>query len=242
MERTTNSDGDRVAPGGPVASTIGRKAGVPSSGGIRVAVVEDDRFLRERLAEDVASEPGFLLVGKFGSAEESVALLPGLLPEVVLMDIGLPGMNGIDGVRQLKRELPGVQFLMLTVYEDGQQIFDALLAGASGYLLKRTSRAELFDAIRQIHLGGSPMSGHIARKVVQYFNRRGEQTQELERLSPREREVLDLLAQGAAYKEIAESLHLSIETIRMNVKGIYTKLHVHSRGEAVAKYLRRCLP
>jgi DNA-binding NarL/FixJ family response regulator len=234
-----NTDGERMGPDAGTGAKAHVAAEVPTSAAVRVVLVEDDAFIRDRLAEDLTSEPGFTLVGAFGSAEECLGLVMAACPDVVLMDIGLPGMSGIECVRRLKAGSPAVQFLMLTVYEDGQQIFDALLAGASGYLLKRTGRAELFDAIRQIHLGGSPMSGHIARKVVQYFNRRGQQTQELERLSPREREVLDLLAQGAAYKEIAEALHLSLETIRMNVKGIYTKLHVHSRGEAVAKYLRR---
>ncbi len=234
-----NTDGERIGPDDGTAARARPAGEVSSSTVVRVVLVEDDAFIRDRLAEDLTTEPGFVLVGAFGSAEECLESATAAAPDVVLMDIGLPGMSGIDCVRRLKAGSPAVQFLMLTVYEDGQQIFDALLAGASGYLLKRTSRMDLFDAIRQIHLGGSPMSGHIARKVVQYFNRRGQQSQELERLSPREREVLDLLAQGAAYKEIAEALHLSLETIRMNVKGIYAKLHVHSRGEAVAKYLVR---
>lgn len=234
-----NTDGETIGPDDGTGARACPAGEAPSSTVVRVVLVEDDAFIRDRLAEDLTTEPGFVLVGAFGSAEECMKSATAAAPDVVLMDIGLPGMSGIDCVRRLKAGSPTVQFLMLTVYEDGQQIFDALLAGASGYLLKRTSRMELFDAIRQIHLGGSPMSGHIARKVVQYFNRRGQQTQELERLSPREREVLDLLAQGAAYKEIAEALHLSLETIRMNVKGIYAKLHVHSRGEAVAKYLVR---
>ncbi len=206
---------------------------------IRVAVVEDDAFIRQRVSEDIVSTPDFSLVCSCRSAEEALEKLPAAQPDVVLMDIGLPGMKGTECVRQLKALLPGVQVLMVTVYEDSQQIFDALLAGASGYLLKRTPRAELFEAIRQVHQGGSPMSGHIARKVVQHFNRLGVQEKEVDRLSKREREVLDCLAQGLAYKEIADQLSLSIETIRMNVKHIYAKLHVHSRGEAVAKYSRR---
>jgi DNA-binding NarL/FixJ family response regulator len=206
---------------------------------IRVAVVEDDTFIRQRVSADIASTLDFSFVCSCRSAEEALEKLPAAQPDVVLMDIGLPGMKGTECVRQLKALLPGVQVLMVTVYEDSQQIFDALLAGASGYLLKRTPRAELFEAIRQVHQGGSPMSGHIARKVVQHFNRLGVQEKEVDRLSKREREVLDCLAQGLAYKEIADQLSLSIETIRMNVKHIYAKLHVHSRGEAVAKYSRR---
>jgi DNA-binding NarL/FixJ family response regulator len=206
---------------------------------IRVALVEDDDFIRQKVSEDIASTSGFHIVCSCRSAEEALRNLPAARPEVVLMDIGLPGMKGTECVRQLKTLLPGVQVLMLTVYEDSQQIFDALLSGASGYLLKRTPRSELFEAIRQVHEGGSPMSGHIARKVVQHFNRVGEQAREVDRLSKREKEVLEHLAQGAAYKEIADVLQLSIETIRMNVKGIYAKLHVHSRGEAVAKFMRK---
>lgn len=206
---------------------------------IRVAVVEDDAFIRQRVSADIASTPDFAFVCSCRSAEEALEKLPAAQPEVVLMDIGLPGMKGTECVRQLKALLPGVQVLMVTVYEDSQQIFDALLAGASGYLLKRTPRAELFEAIRQVHQGGSPMSGHIARKVVQHFNRLGVQEKEVDRLSKREREVLDCLAQGLAYKEIADQLGLSLETIRMNVKHIYAKLHVHSRGEAVAKFIRK---
>ena len=206
---------------------------------IRVALVEDDRFVRERLSEDIASATGLQVVKTCSSVAEALIVLPESRPHVVLMDIGLPEITGIEGVRRLKVIAPSVQILMVTVYEDSQRIFDALLAGAGGYLLKRTPRDELIEAIRQIYAGGAPMSGHIARKVVQHFNRIGEHSREVDRLSRREREVLERLAQGAAYKEIAEMLQLSIETIRMNVKSIYTKLHVHSRGEAVAKYFRR---
>ena len=202
-------------------------------------MVEDDDFIRSRIAEEISGTTGFRLVACCQNAEEALATLPAKAPDVVVMDIGLPGMKGTECVRNLKVLLPSVQVLMLTVYEDSRQIFEALLAGASGYLLKRTAPGELMEAIRQVRRGGSPMSGHIARKVVQYFNQIGEQTREVEKLSRREKEVLDLLAQGFAYKEIADALSLSIETIRMNVKGIYSKLHVHSRGEAVAKYTRK---
>ena len=213
-------------------------AGGAAPGSIRVALVEDDEFIRQRLGEELGRTPGFTVVGAFASAEDALAGLPALAPQVVLMDIGLPGMPGTECVRKLKLLRPDIQVLMLTVYEDSHRIFEALLAGASGYLLKRTGRDELLEAIRQVQHGGSPMTGHIARKVVQHFNRLGEHAREVERLSKREKEVLDQLARGAAYKEIADTLGLSIETIRMNVKSIYAKLHVHSRGEAVAKYVR----
>jgi DNA-binding NarL/FixJ family response regulator len=153
------------------------------------------------------------------------------------MDINLPKMNGIECVRQLKALIPSAQILMLTVYEDSDKIFSSLLAGASGYLLKRTPQAEILEAIADVHRGNSPMTGHIARKVVQYFNQRGSTDTEMEKLSNREREVLEYLARGSSYKEIAGALTVSIDTVRAHIKGIYGKLHVHSRGEAVARFL-----
>jgi len=206
---------------------------------IKVSIVEDDDWIRENLAAQIGHTNGFLCVGTYPSGEEALNQIPRALPDVVLMDINLPKMSGIDCVRKLKALVPSAHIMMLTVYEDSEKIFDSLLAGASGYLLKRTPQAEILDAICQVHQGNSPMSGHIARKVVQYFNQRGSTEQEVEKLSKREREVLDHLAQGIAYKEIADVLSLSIDTVRMHIKGIYGKLHVHSRGEAVAKYLRK---
>lgn len=206
---------------------------------IRVAIVEDDDWIRENLASQVRRTNGFVCTGCYRSAEEAIEQVPGGLPDVVLMDIKLPKQSGIECVRRLKALMPATQFLMLTVYEDSDKIFDSLLAGASGYLLKRTPQAEILEAIAAVHRGNSPMSGHIARKVVQYFNQRGSAEKDIEKLSIREREVLERLAQGAAYKEIADVLSVSINTIQMHVKGIYGKLHVHSRGEAVAKYLHK---
>ena len=204
---------------------------------IKVSIVEDDEWIRENLATQIKLADGFLCVGSYRSGEEALSQLPMALPEVVLMDIKLPKMSGIECVRKLKALVPSAQILMLTVYEDSDKIFASLLAGASGYLLKRTPQSEILEAIVQVHRGQSPMSGHIARKVVQYFNQRGAAEKELEKLSNREREVLERLAQGVAYKEIADALSVSINTIQMHIKSIYTKLHVHSRGEAVAKYL-----
>jgi DNA-binding NarL/FixJ family response regulator len=206
---------------------------------IKVSIVEDDDWIRQNLARQIDHAGEFKCVGCYRSAEEALNDIPAQNPDVVLMDINLPRMNGIECVRKLKTLSSSIQIVMLTVYEDSDQIFNSLLAGASGYLLKRTPQAEILEAIEQVHRGGSPMSGHIARKVVQYWNNLGGATQELERLSKREKEILDHLAQGAAYKEIADMLSISIDTVRMHIKGIYSKLHVHSRGEAVAKYLRK---
>jgi len=206
---------------------------------IRVSIIEDDEWIRENLAEAISRTNGFACIGCYPDGEEAVAQIPGNVPDVVLMDINLPKMNGIECVRKLKALVPGIQIMMLTVYEDSDKIFNSLVAGASGYLLKRTPQAEIIEAIAEVHRGQSPMSGHIARKVVQYFNQRGYDDHELGKLSKREREVLEHLARGIAYKEIADVLSLSIDTVRMHVKGIYGKLHVHSRGEAVAKYLHK---
>ena len=203
----------------------------------RVAIVEDDAWIRNNLARELAKAPGFSCLGAFGTAEAAVEAIPALSPDVVLMDINLPGMDGVQCVRRLKELCPEVQFLMLTVYEESENIFNSLLAGARGYLLKRTPMDKLLEAIRQVQEGGAPMSDHIARKVVQYFNQKGTRVSALEALSPREAQVLEKLAGGASYKEVADQLSLSIDTVRMNVRHIYNKLHVHSRGEAVAKYL-----
>ena len=204
---------------------------------LRVAVVEDDEWVRENLARELNHSAGFSCLGAFRSAEAAIEGVPALKPDVVLMDINLPGMDGVQCVRRLKELCPEVQFLMLTVYEESDKIFNSLLAGARGYLLKRTTTPELLEAIRQVREGGAPLTDHIARKVVHYFNQLGAKSSSLEALSARERQVLEKLAQGASYKEVADQLALSVDTVRMNVRHIYGKLHVHSRGEAVAKYL-----
>jgi len=206
---------------------------------IKVSIIEDDDWIRENLAARIRQTAGFQCVGSCRSAEQALSEVPRNAPDVILMDINLPKMNGIECVRQLKALIPTAQILMLTVYEDSDKIFNSLLAGASGYLLKRTPQAEILEAIAEVHRGNSPMTGHIARKVVQYFNQRGTAGSDVEKLSKREREVLDHLARGVPYKEIAGELSVSIDTIRVHIKGIYGKLHVHSRGEAVAKYFRQ---
>ena len=206
---------------------------------IRVAIVEDDEWLRSSLITQISGAAGFQCLGSFRSAELALKHIPTLKPDVVLMDINLPGMDGVQCVRQLKEACPKIQFLMLTVYEESERIFNSLQAGARGYLLKRTAMEELLEAIQQVMDGGTPLTDHIARKIVHYFNQLGTRASTLESLSPRETKVLEMLAQGLSYKEAADSLTLSIHTIRMNVRHVYHKLHVHSRAEAVAKYLSR---
>jgi DNA-binding NarL/FixJ family response regulator len=205
---------------------------------IAVAIVEDDVPAREILAGWIRNADGFRLAGEYDDAETAIAKLPLEKPSVVLFDINLPGMNGIECVRRLKPRLPDTQFLMVTVYEDANHIFNALSAGASGYLLKQMRRSELLDALKDVHAGGSPMSSQIARKVVQNFYRSETQdaSGETIELSGREREVLELLARGYLYKEIAEMLKISVQTVNTYIRRIYEKLHVRSRAQAVAKY------
>lgn len=180
---------------------------------------------------------GFRFVSQHSNVESALAKLSQEHPDVVVVDINLSGQSGITCVRQLKGQMPDTQFMMLTVFEDGDHIFDALTAGASGYLLKRTPRDELLAAIRQVHAGGSPMTSYIARKVVQWFQKnQPEPRQEPEALSAREGEILRLLARGFAYKEMADNLGISIGTINTHVRRIYQKLHVSSRSEAVALF------
>ena len=202
---------------------------------ITVSIVEDDAQAREILADWLHAD-GFKCVGQHGSVEHALEKLPTEKPSVVLMDINLPGASGIEGVRQLKPQLPGTQFLMLTVYEDVDHVFDALAAGATGYLLKQTPRDELLASIRDVHAGGSPMTGNIARRVVQAFHREDPVAPESANLSQREREVLELLARGYLYKEIMETLQVSRGTVNTYIRRIYEKLHVRSRSQAVAKF------
>ncbi|MBK9140096.1 MAG: response regulator transcription factor [Verrucomicrobia bacterium] len=206
---------------------------------IQVALVEDDRRLRESLAILLGGAPGLRLVGAFADAEQALATLPGLRPNVVLLDINLPGLSGVEAVDRLRILLPDTAVLMLTVYEDADQIFRALRNGARGYLLKRTAPARLLEAITEAHEGGAPMSPQIARKVVQHFHQLGPVVAEVDRLTPREREVLDELAKGSLYKEIASRLGIGVETVRTYLASIYRKLHVQNRTEAVVKYLGR---
>jgi DNA-binding NarL/FixJ family response regulator len=203
---------------------------------IAVSIVEDDESARHILAGWINRAKGFHCVGEHGSAESAMELLCQEKPEVVLMDINLPGMSGIECVRQLKLRLPDTQFVMLTVYEDADHIFNALSAGASGYLLKRSSRQSLISALLDVHAGGSPMTSSIARKIVQSFRQTPSSSAEMPALSQREQEVLGLLARGYAGKEIASALDISVTTVSTYVRRIYEKLHVHSRAQAVATY------
>jgi DNA-binding NarL/FixJ family response regulator len=200
-----------------------------------VAIVEDDASIRQILTEWINRAEGFRCHTVHDSAESALAKLPEAQPRIVLVDINLPGQSGIECVRRLKPTMPDTQFVMLTVYEDTGHIFDALKAGASGYLLKRTPREELITALQQVQEGGSPMTSYIARKVVQSFYQTPAERLQTEGLSPREREVLELLARGYFYKEITEALHISMSTVNTHVRRIYEKLHVHSRAQAVAK-------
>ena len=212
---------------------------------ITVSIVEDSEQLRTTLARMIGRAEGFQHLGDYGTAEEALDAIPKNPPNVVLMDINLPGMNGVECVRKLKQLTPGTQVVMLTAYEDTENIFNSLAAGASGYLLKRSKSTEILEAIRDVQNGGSPMTTHIARKVVQSFQASAAATapavaaEPAEELSPREREVLDLLSQGFMYKEISDKLGISFETVRTYIRRIYEKLHVRTRTEAVAKALRR---
>ncbi len=205
---------------------------------IRVSIIEDDSVLRSAIEERVAGDKQLCVVSTHPSAEDAIAHLPAAQPDVVLADINLPGLSGIECVRRLKQSMPSTQFVMLTVYDDAERIFEALAAGATGYLVKRASRTELLSAIIDVHRGESPMSSGIARKVVRSFRRTEAAAEPDYKLAPREKQVLDLLAQGFLYKEIADQLGLGIPTVNSYVRSIYEKLQVHSRSQAVAKFLR----
>jgi DNA-binding NarL/FixJ family response regulator len=206
---------------------------------ISVAIIEDDQRVRESLAVLINGTENVCCAAAYATGEAAVEDLIYKKPDVVLMDINLPGMSGIDCVRQLKAQMPKLQVLMLTMYEDDEKVFQSLVAGANGYLVKRTSPADLLKAIEEVHSGASPMSGKIARTVVEYFQKLQTVAPQQEYLSKREEEILALLVKGYRYKEIADALSIGFETVRSHLKNIYDKLHVHSRTEAVVKYLRK---
>lgn len=203
---------------------------------IDVSIVEDDRHTRKILAGWVSGASGFHLVGEWSNAESALAPLAERKPHVALMDINLPGISGVEAVKRLKPKLPNTQFLMLTVYEDTDHIYDALAAGATGYLLKQTPRDEPLATLQDAHRGGSPMTSNIARRVVQSFRQTPAPAAAGETLSTREQEVLDMLVRGYLFKEVADRLNISVHTVNTYVRRIYEKLHVRSRAQAVAKY------
>lgn len=206
---------------------------------IEIAIIEDDRGLRESLAALINSAPRLRCVAEYGTAEAALTGIPKVQPQAALVDINLPAMSGIELVRQLKVKLPGLQLMMITMYEDCDQIFASLQAGATGYLLKRSQPAEIIQAVEQLTTGGSPMSPEIARKVVSFFHKAPAPKSEVDQLTRRETEILAQLAKGYMYKEIAENMGIGMETVRTHLQHIYGKLQVHSRTEAVVKFLNK---
>lgn len=206
---------------------------------IQVAIVEDDDEIRANLSHRITHSASFRLLRSYPDAESALADLPKHKPDVVLMDINLPGMDGVECVRRLKAAMPEVHVIMLTVYEDGNRLFKSLIAGASGYLLKRSPPEKLLASIQEVYEGGAPMTPEIARRLVQHFRQISEPQLDLPKLTPRERDILKQLAQGYRYKEIVENLGVSIGTLHSYISRIYEKLQVHSRTEAVIKYLKK---
>lgn len=206
---------------------------------IRVAIVEDNKTTREGLEKIINLSSEYRCVCSCSTAEEALTLLPQYKPEVVLMDIQLPKMSGVECVAQLKELLPSTQVIMVTVYEDPDRIFRALRAGASGYLLKRSVADQVLNAIRDVLHGGVPMTSEIARKVIAHFQQKETTAAEVEKLSAREREVLDLVVQGLSNKEIVDRLNITIDGVRWHLRNIYQKLHVHSRTEVLVKFRPR---
>jgi DNA-binding NarL/FixJ family response regulator len=214
----------------------------PEKKAIQVALVEDDEEIRANLTHVFRRSPDFRLMGSYPDAESAMVELPHCQVDAVLMDINLPGIDGVECVRRLKPRMPKVQFIMLTIYEDGNRLFKSLMAGANGYLLKRTSSANLLAAVKEAHTGGVPMTPEMARRVAKYFQDLPKPAREVERLTRREMDVLEQLAKGFRYKEIEDNLKISIGTLRSHITNVYEKLHVHSRTEAVVKYLNRQEP
>jgi DNA-binding NarL/FixJ family response regulator len=210
-----------------------------SIGALKVAIVEDQPRIRESLRILIGGTEGFRCTAEFESMEDALSKIGGDLPDVALVDIGLPGMNGVDGIRELKKNYPGLTVLMLTVYDDDKRIFDALCAGACGYLLKKTPPARLLECLQEAAGGGSPMSPEVARRVVSLFREIRPPEDARCQLTPHEIRLLKLLVEGHNYKTAAAELSLSINTIRFHMKSIYEKLQVHSKSEAVAKGLRQ---
>ena len=202
---------------------------------ISIAIVEDLDVVRNGLKDFISLSTDFLVIGAFKTGEEAFEHLPEIRPDIVIMDINLPGMNGIECIRRVKDKSPGTQFMMFTVYENDDKVFEALKAGASGYLLKNTGLLHIAESVKELHEGGSPMSANIARKMVNLFRDNDKKNPFLDLLSNREKEILQLLAKGLLYKEIAEQLHITTGTVRIHIHNIYEKLHVQNRTEAINK-------
>lgn len=208
---------------------------------IRVAIVEDDRSTREGLGILVGGTPGYSFVGSYGSVEEALRSISRATPEVLLLDIDLPGMPGSEGVLLFKKTFPELDILMLTVHAEQDRVFESICNGACGYLLKETPPAKLLESIQEAHQGGSPMSPDIARKVVTLFQKTGPPEKLDQHLTPQETRLLKLFAEGYRYRGAAEQLNISVNTVRDHIRSIYDKLHVHSKSEAVSKALRNRL-
>ncbi len=202
---------------------------------ISIAIVEDLDEVRDGLKNFIALSTDFTVLGTFKTGEDALAELPRLRPDIIIMDINLPGMNGIECIRQVKDKSPGSQFMMFTVYENDEKVFEALKAGASGYLLKNTGLLQIVESLKELHEGGSPMSANIARKLVNLFREPARDTVPVEILSNRENEILQLLSKGLLYKEIADQLQITTGTVRQHIHKIYDKLHVQNRTEAINK-------
>ena len=206
---------------------------------IKVCIVEDDPGTREQLVAVLSCAPTLQCLAAYGNSEDALRGIPVQSPDVVLMDVNLPDLSGIECVARLKAKVPQVQVLMLTAYEDNKLIFDSLRSGAAGYLLKNVAPGEIVQAVEQVQAGGSPMSMAIARKVVSHFQQITQPASDVDRLSKREQEILGLLAKGYLYKEIADQLGITAGTVRVHLHTIYEKLHVQSRTQAVVKFLAR---
>jgi DNA-binding NarL/FixJ family response regulator len=209
---------------------------------LKIAIFEDNKMLREMLFQLIHGTPGFECVGAYPDANDLTYKIERSLPDIVLMDIDMPGISGIEAVRIIKEKFPAIEILMQTIFEDDEKIYDSICAGASGYLLKNTPPAKLLEALQELHTGGSPMSTSVARRVLEIFQKQNSFSKNTDfNLSQREKEVLEGLVKGMSYKMIADSCSISIDTIKFHIKNIYEKLHVHSKSEAIIKAIRHKL-
>ena len=206
---------------------------------ISVSIVEDMADVRQKVKHIIEDSEEFICLSTYSNAESALEELPKLNPDIVLMDINLPGMSGIECIKKVQKKSPQIQFMMFTIYENSEQVYEALAAGASGYLLKKTPPEKILEALKELYEGGAPMSTHIARKVVSFFQKENKAAGEMTQLSNREKEVLALLSKGFLYKEISDQLFISIGTVRQHIHNIYEKLHVQNRMEAINKFYGR---